>query len=314
MPNQAQFAIQEDLTAVAIIYRNQAMIADNVLPRVSVSSQVFRYNVYTRADGFTLPSTLVGRKGSTPEVEWSSTRAESSTFDYGLQDALPVQDIRQAQAQGMDIRLPTAQFVTNLLLLDREVRVAAAVFNTAAYAVANRATLSGTSQWSDYANSNPLSAILAALDTCIMRPNIAVFGRDTWRVLRQHPRIIEAIRGTGAGLNSQGTVTTQQLADLLELDAIYVGTGWVNTARKGHAPNIVRVWGKHASFLYRDNLATADRGTTFGFTAQWGERFGANFFDVDRGAQGSEVIRVAESVREVLCANDLGYYFENAVA
>lgn len=225
-----------------------------------------------------------------------------------------MQDIRQAAAQGMDIRLPTAQFVTNLLMLDREVRVASTVFSTASYAVANRATLSGTSQWSDYANSNPLSAILTALDTCIMRPNIAIFGRDTWRVLRQHPRIIEAIRGTGAGLNSQGTVSTQQLADLLELEAIYVGQGWVNTAVKGQAPNIVRVWGRHASFIYRDSLATADRGTTFGFTAQWGERFGANFFDVDRGAQGSEVIRVAESVREVICANDLGYYFENAVA
>lgn len=314
MPNQAQFAIQEDLTAVAIMYRNQQMIADNVLPRVTVSSQVFRYNVYAKADGFTLPSTLVGRKGATPEVEWSSTRAESSTFDYGLQDALPVQDIQQAAAQGQDIRLPTAQFVTNLLLLDREVRVASTVFNTAAYAASNRTTLSGTSQWSDYTNSNPLAAIMLALDSCIMRPNIAVFGRDTWRVLRQHPRIIEAIRGTGAGLNSQGTVSTQQLADLLELEAIYVGTGWVNTARKGQTPNIVRVWGKHASFLYRDNLATADRGTTFGFTAQWGERFGANFFDVDRGAKGSEVIRVAESVREIVCANDLGYYFENAVA
>lgn len=314
MANQAMFAIQEDLTAIAIAFRNQRMIADDVLPRVGVGSQVFRYNLYNQSDDFTVPNTLVGRKGATPRAEWNATRAQSETVDFGLEDALPVMDIEQGRRQNMDVRGRTTSFLTNLLMLDREIRVAATVFNTSNFVAGNQATLSGTSQWSDYTNSNPLSAIMSALDVPLMRPNLAVFGQDTWRVLRQHPRIVEAVRGTGAGVNAQGTITQQQLAELLEIEAVYVGQGFLNTARKGQTASYSRVWGKHAAFLYRDSLASADQGTTYGFSAQFGDRLAMSYFDPNAGMRGSEVLRVGESVIETVSAPALGYYFQNAVA
>lgn len=39
-----------------------------------------------------------------------------------------------------------------------------------------------------------------------------------------------------------------------------------------------------------------------------------DWFDPKIGADGAQVIQVVDTVKEVICANDLGYLFTNAVA
>lgn len=308
--SRAPFPIQPELTAVAIAYRNQRLIADDVLPRVRVGKQEFKYMKYAQADAFTVPDAKVGRKSQPNQVAWSATEVTDSTNDYGLDDPVPYSDMDNA-APGQNPLLASVEFTTNLLQLAREVRASGLVFAAANYGAANKATLSGTSQWSDFTNSDPVQAHLAALDSCIMRPNIGVYGRATWTKLATHPKICKAVFGNNT---DAGIVTRRQFAELFELDEVFVGEGFVNTAKKGQAVSMARVWGKHASLIYRDKLATADRGTTFGFTAQFGDRIAGSIADPDIGIRGGERVRSAESVKELITANDLGYFFENAVA
>ncbi|MGV8796604.1 hypothetical protein ACV373_31930, partial [Pseudomonas aeruginosa] len=61
--SNAPFPIDPELTAIAIAYRNGRMIADEVLPRVPVGKQEFKFWKYDLAQGFTVPETLVGRCG-----------------------------------------------------------------------------------------------------------------------------------------------------------------------------------------------------------------------------------------------------------
>lgn len=307
---KAPFPITPALTAIAIAYRNGRMIADNVLPRVPVGKQEFKYRKFALADGFTLPDTKVGRTSQPNQVEFGFTETPDSTRDYALDDPIPQADIDNAP-EGYDPTARSTEQITNLILLDREVRVANAVFNAANYATANKATLSGTGQWSDYTNSDPIGAILAALDSCVMRPNIGVFGRPTWTKLRQHPKIVKAVLGNAG---DSGVASLEAVAQLLELEAVFVGEAWLNSAKKGQTATLARTWGKHASFIYRDQLATADSGVTFGFTAQFGSRVAGSIPDEDIGMRGGQRVRVGESVKEVICANDLGYFFQNAIA
>ncbi|MFN8996736.1 MAG: phage capsid protein, partial [Pseudomonadota bacterium] len=75
-----------------------------------------------------------------------------------------------------------------------------------------------------------------------------------------------------------------------------------------------RVWGKHAAALFiSEDMANADQ-PTFGFTAEFGQRIAGTMDEPKMGLRGSVRIRVGESVKEVIAANDAGYYFENAVA
>jgi hypothetical protein len=313
------FPINPTLSAIAMVYSNPAtaLIADAVLPRVSTDKK-FAWSNYDVAQGFSVPQTLIGRKSLPTELDFTGVLVNDEVLDYGLDDVVPNDEIKAfedsvkpANGGPVDPREISTMLLTKIVQLDREVRVAARVFNTANYIAGNQQTLSGVSQWSDFVNSNPLDAMLAALDLPIYRPNVAVFGQATFTKLRQHPRIVQAVFGTA---QTGGVVTREQLARVLEIQTVLVGAGFVNTARRGQAVNNQRVWGKNAAFLYIDKEAAMAQQPCWGFTAQWGDKVAGEIEEPKMGARGSQRIRVAESVKEIVTAPALGYYFQNAVA
>jgi hypothetical protein len=313
------FPISPQLTAIAMAYSNPAtaLIADEVLPRTPTAKK-FAWSNYDVGQGYTIPQTQVGRKSVPTEVDFTGVLVQDEVQDFGLDDVVPNDEI---EAWNSMIKPPSGgppnpldlstMMVTKLIGLDREVRVAGKVFNAANYAAPNQTTLLGTNQWSDFVNSNPLDAILAALDIPLFRPNVAVLGQATYTKLRQHPRIVQAIYGTA---QTGGAVTLEQLAQLLEVKRVVVGAGFINTARKGQPVNTQRVWGKHAAFLYIDKEAAMGMQPCWGFTAQWGDKIAGDIPEPKTGLRGSQRIRVGESLKEVVSAPALGYYFQNAVA
>lgn len=307
----APFVVIPELTAVAVAYRNASLIADMVLPRVPVGKKEFRWQKYALADSFTLPDTKVGRKGQPALVEFGSTEVNDACLDYGLDDLVPNDDIAQAEGGQDPLALATTR-LTELVALDRERRVANLVFAAGTYAAGNQQTLSGTSQFSDFTNSDPLGVILAALDACVMRPNEAVFGQAVWTKFRQHPKVVKAVLGNAG---DSGVVSRQAVAELLELQAIHVGQGFLNTAKPGQTASLSRVWGKHIALLHKNPLGGPDGAiTTFGFTAQFGTKVGGTAEDGSIGLRGGKRVRSGESVKECVSANDLGYFIQNAVA
>jgi hypothetical protein len=182
------FAINPQLSAIAIAYQNpeSALIADMVLPRVPTAKK-FKYTKYTTEQGYTVPTTLVGRKSEPHMVDFGGVDVTDECLDYGLDDLVPVDEVdaynsMPKPASGGPINPVdlSTMMLTGLVQLDREIRVASTVFASAAYSAPNQATLAGTSQWSDQVNSNPLSAILNALDIPLVRPNKMVIGQQAW--------------------------------------------------------------------------------------------------------------------------------------
>jgi hypothetical protein len=314
------FPVNPALTAIAIGYRNRDidLIADRILPRIGKTGKKFKYTVYPIGDAYTVPNTRVARRAAPTQVDFGGTEVNDECVDFGLDDVLPLDEVlaweqmpKPASGGPVSPMAKSTSLLTGLILLDREIRVANLVFNAATYPAANRATLSGTSQWSDFTNSNPVDAILAALDVPIFRPNVLTFGQATWTKLRQHPRMVTAILGNQV---NAGAVTREQVAAFFEVREVVVGAGFVNTARKGQAPVMSRVWGKHAAALFISQDAAEADQPTFGFTAEFGDRIAGDMNDPKMGLRGSTIIRVGESVKEVISASASGYYFENAVA
>jgi hypothetical protein len=305
----APFPVDPELTAQSVAYRNESLIQDFIAPRVPVGVQVFKYRKYALADGFTVPDTKVGRKGEPNTVEFGFTEETSACEDFGLDDVIPNDDIKNAPT-GYDPVSKANLSLTDLILLAREVRVANAAFNADNYAAANKQTLSGTSQISDFTNSDPINLFLEALDTMVMRGNICVMGQPVWTKLRQHPKVVSAVLGNSG---TSGVITKEQLAEKLEVNKVYVGSGWVNTAKKGQSPTMVRVWGKHLAFHYQDTMATTQDRVTYMYTAQFGDRVAGQIAEPKTGLRGAVRVRAGESVKEVVSATDLGYLFVNAV-
>ena len=300
------FPVDARLTAIALAFRNPdiALIADDVLPRTPTDAE-FKWLEYDLAQGFTLPDTKVARKSKPNEVDFKAIDHQDKVVDYGLDDIVPNEDINDDN-QGVDPLGTSASYLSGLIDLGREVRVASAVFNVANHT--NNTTLASGSRWDD-TNVDPIEDISDGLDTPIMRPNIAVFGQTTWTKLRRNPILVKAIKGQLAS----GQVSRQEFADYFELQQVYVGAGFVNTAKKGQTAAMSRVWGKHAAFIYRDRTAGPQAGVTYGFTAAKGGKVSGQIAEPTVGLEGSGRVRTGERLKEVICAKDLSFYFNTAV-
>jgi hypothetical protein len=314
------FVVVPSLAAIAVGYKQSGLIADMVLPRVPVNTPTFRYLKYSAGDEFMAPDTRVSRKGAPNQVDWGTSEISASVNDEGLDTPVPNADIQAwegARAAGggfvsqVDPLSRNTALVMQTVQNRREFRAANLVFNGNSYGTANKVTLSGTGQWSDFVNSDPLSTVMGYLDTMIMRPNIAVFGRATATRLSLHPKICKAVFGNNT---DAGVAPMSAIANLLGLEAIYIGDAWVNTAAPGQPAVMGRAWGKHASFMYRNMQADTQGGITFGLTAQWGSQIAGTIVDSDIGLRGGQRVRAGESVLELITANDLGYLVQNAVA
>lgn len=305
----APFPIQPELTAIAIGYRNSTLIADGVLPRIPVGKKDFKYLQYNLSDGFTVPDTKVGRTGRVNETEFSAVEFTASTEDFGLEDPIPQDDIDNAPVN-YDPLGRSAEGITDMILLDREIRTAGIVFNAATYGASNKTTLSGTSQFSDFTNSDPIGIIQSALDGVIMRPNIMTIGRPAFSVLCRHPKLCKAIFGNNT---DAGIITRQQLATLFELEEVLVGEAWLNNSKRGQTAALARVWGKHIALMFRDKNVSNRGRMSFGYTPQFGNRMAGSWEDKNIGLRGGQRVRVGESVKELICAPDLGYFIQNAV-
>jgi hypothetical protein len=316
---RSPFQIQPDLTGIAIAYKNQEYIADMIAPRETVNAELFEWDELNIDSMYEFQDDQVGRLSAPNQVTFSSTRKPGSTVDHGLDSPVPQKDMDNYQGVGASPLAIATEGVTELVMLNREKRVADVVQTAANYKAGNTIPLSGTSQFSDYTNSNPVDAILTALDIPLVRPRVMVLSNYGWRVLRQHPKVVESVKGTGAGSDARGVVARQQVADLLELDAVYVGT----TRGKATPRNVdaavstpARIWGKHLALLGVDPMAKLlnMNRPTFLMTAQFGNRVAGTIQDPDMGLKGGVRVRAGEMVREVIMTKECSYFFENAFA
>lgn len=304
-------------TAIALAYQNAEFIADQVLPRAPVTAREFKWDLHTKAERFTIPDTKVGRKGVPNEVEFTSEEQTSSVADYGLGFVVPQDDIEAAASKpGLDPLGTHTENTTELVMLDREKRVADIVFAAGTYPVGNKATLAGNDQWNvfSHADSDPVEDILAAIEGMLMKPNMMVLGSQVLYQLRRHPKVIAAVFPGGGNAGTGGIATVNHLRELFEIDKILVGRAHRNTAKPGQTASYSRIWGKHCALLRISNLARV-RGNdiSFGMTAEYGSRVAYTRQDPDIGLRGGVRGKVGETIKELVTASDCGYLFTNAV-
>lgn len=324
MAPQRPFVVDPVLTAISVGFRNTAMmkIADLVLPRFGVSAEKFKWIEYPMGEAFNTPDARVGRLGQVNQVIFSGTENTASVDDYGLDTPIPYSDLQaaaDARAQGRSSFDPEAHataMLTDTIENIREARVASTVFNLNTYASDKRITLSGTSQFSDYTNSDPISVIKTGLAaTTILTPNAMVMGRDVWNRLNSHPKIVNAIKGN---VSNAGIVSREQFLELFAgegISQLLIGDAMVNTAKPGQTPAYARAWGKHIALIHQNPMATVEGGgITFGLTAEYGGRLSGRIEDPDIGLNGGFRIRTGERVKELIIAKDVGYFIQNAVA
>lgn len=303
---QSDVVVDPALSNVSVKYSNDTFIADMVFPVLKVAKQTGKYFVYDKSN-LRIDKTLRAAGSGANEVEHNQTTASFITEDHALKEFVPDEIQDQAEA-ALDPLIDATESVTEKLMLDRELALATILANTAN--VTQNTTLSGTSQWSDYSNSSPISDVRTARTTVhqntFKKPNTLVLGKQVFDMLIEHPEIIERVK-----YSQMGVITAEILARVFQVEKVLIGEAGYNGAAEGQTDSLSYVWGKHAWVMY---IAPAVRlkTITFGLTFAYGLRQVKRWYEEDR--EGTYVRVGKDNYQHKIVAVGAGYLIKNAIA
>lgn len=237
--------IDVPLSNVAIAYQPQGMIAELIAPVVPVNKQSDMYWEFALADAFAVQDDLRAPGTEPNKVTKSLSSGTYFAKNYALKDAVPYEDIENADApMVITAREARARFIKNRLMLNMEKRVAlmcTSGSNCGSYSAV-------ASSWSDKRSgySDPIGNVNTGInnvqDLTGYRPNRVVFGQYAWRLFREHADVVSRIYGeTSPG--TARTVSRAQAAALFEVDEVLVGGAYYNAGAEGQAASLTRLWG-----------------------------------------------------------------------
>ena len=311
MPDISMVHIDQALTEVSVAYRNTQYVADSVFPVVPVSKQSNKYFIYSKDNFRTLDDAR--RPGARAnEIEWTLSTDTYYCEGHALAQAIP-DELRANADQAIDVDVDTTEVLTDLVYLQREILVASKATDSGV--ITQSATLSGNSQWSDYTNSDPITAIEDQKATILKQighlPNSILVSYPVFKTLRNHPKIIDRFK-----YSQVAVVQPDHLKSVFNVDNFYIGSAIKNLAKEGASDNLDYIWGKNALLFYRPP-APGRRTVSLGY--QFSLAFGANNggFFVKRyrdEARTADVVEVQLYFDAKVVAANAAYLWLSAVA
>lgn len=296
------------LTNVSVKYTNTNFIADKVAPVLEVEQKTGYYFVYDKNNLRKPLSTKRTGYASTNIVDHDLTQTPYGPLtERRLKQGITTDEFAMYQSP-LDPRTDAAENVTEKMLLEREIDLVTDMTNTGI--VTNNTTLSGTGQWSDYVNSDPLVAIQSYISTMkrtgLVMPNTGVFGQQVWDQLKNHPKVIDRLKYTSSDANSLDI-----FARLVGLNNIILGDSVVNGAAEGLADSLNFIWGKHMWLMYVAPQPGIKKLSAFYHLTLKGARYVDRWIDNDPPI---EWVRVNDYYDRKLMAAEAVYGIFNAVA
>jgi hypothetical protein len=230
------------LSTLAVLYRPFGFIATKILTGISIGVTQANYVEWDRDGFYRVPHTKLAPSAEVNLIDVEGTKKVLNLNDHGLGSYTDQREFKQGGG-GLPVLALKMQLQKNGLMLREETDIAATLTDTAV--ITNNETLGGGAQW-DQNGSNPKKDVRRWARQCKFRPNIGACSREVYDVLCENASILEAVKYTNLG-----SVTKELLARIFELDELFVADGVVNTAEKGQAESLARIWGKDFVLGYR---------------------------------------------------------------
>jgi hypothetical protein len=296
------------LTEVARGYRNPAYVGLALFPRVTVGARGGKIIQFGK-EAFRRYNTARSPGAQVAVAQFGYSGASYALTDHAIAGVVPIENLEDAsQVPGIDLGSGAVRFAQDIIDLSLEFDQASIARTAGSYAASNKATLSGTSQWSD-AGSNPVKAVEDAKEAIRtqtgMRPNTLLIGAKVFAALKVHATIIDRIKYT-----SREVATPELLASLFGLDRVVVGDAVYQDADGA----LQDVWGKDAILAYTNTAPLAAQGApSYGYTYRLRGYSVAESPWLDRDIE-SWKYPVRDSVSPVIAGAEAGFLWTNAVA
>ncbi len=229
------------LTNISVMYRNDDFIADLICPIVPVEKESDKYIIFGN-ERFNTPKTLRAPRTESAGVEWSLSDDTYSCDEHALHALLDEREIANADAQ-LNIERTTVEFLTDQVLLGREIRVAAAYQATGTFN-----TVEPSPNWNE-ASAVPVDDVLAAKErfriATGIEPNVMVLPKTVLATLKTVDSIIDSVK-----YSALGKVTIDLLQTLFEIPRILTPGAMYNTAAEGDTEALSSVWTDTVGLYY----------------------------------------------------------------
>lgn len=307
MPELSNVHTDAILTNISEQYRNAKFIGTQLMPVVPVkkeSDYYYKYN--SKATRFRIPDTLRAAKTESKQVDWEVTTDTYACQEHALNDLIDDREYANAD-KPLNLKSDTVEFLTDIILNAQEKRIADQLFSTSV--ITNNTTLTGTDQWSDYENSDPIGDIEDGKEDIHGRifrePNTLVLGKEVYNKLKHHPDITDRIK-----YSMKGIITPQLLAELFGVEKVLIGEAGYNSANEGQTASYGYLWGKYALLAYIEPRPGIKK-FSLGYTFQ-ARPFGVRVAREE--TKHSDWIEVSHVVDEEIVSVDTAYLIAAAVA
>jgi hypothetical protein len=257
--------LDQFLTNYSIVYRNQEFVGGRLFSDFPVSKQNGRYPIF----GFERFKAYQTERAPGSEAnEMPGWRMSNDEYycDGKAQKQLIADELRAQWDLGVGPEVYTTETLADIIDKQREIAIFNLIMNAGAIP---STTLSGTGQWSDFQNSDPIAAITSARPVILLgstkEPNTLLLGYQVWLQLIQHPIIIDRFKSTALPL---GYPSEQQLAGLFNVDNLIIARALYDTTQQGIATSLSYIWGKNAILAYVPP-AQGQMMITLGTTFRW---------------------------------------------
>lgn len=230
---QRELHIDTHLTDVAINYKPQNFIADQICPIVSVNKETNSYPIFSRFEAFAIEDTLRTRATEAKKVTRSVSSANYGVRNYALGYDVPIEDLANMDdAFRGELDLGAAKYLVSKLGLGMEKRV----IDLANLSGSVSTTFLPSSAWNAGVDANqgdPFSQVMQMIEavqgTVGQRPNSVLVGWRAWNLMRRNSKMRNLINGVN---NKGGPVSRQAVQDVLEVDRFLVSEALWHTANE----------------------------------------------------------------------------------
>lgn len=329
-PTAGDVHVNRPLTQISVAFMQDAgnFVAGKIFPNIPVTAQSDLYYSYDRGE-FNRDEMVARADGTESAGGGYTLDSKGNYFATVYSFHKDVSDRQRANADApLNLDRDATAYVTTKALIKREKIFVQNFFKTGIWNFNRNGVASspvaGTSvlQWNN-ASSTPIEDIRSAISDMLQstgfEANSLVLGYQTWAALQDNPDLVERVKFSGGvSNNTPAKISTRAVADLLDLNNIFVMKSIENTAQQGQTATNVFIGGKHALLCYAApsaGIMTPTAGYTFSWTGYLGAGNQGNRIKMFRmEALASDRVEIEIAFDQKVISKDLGYFFNGVVA
>ena len=315
LPDQTDVHVDGALTNFSQKFlQNSGFVFDQVFTSLPVSKATDKYHTYARQDFWRDQGDRIMLLGDGAPVARGGYRMSSVAYSCDVRAFGHA--VSKGRSLNADAVIKSEQdavdFVTQTLMVRLEAQWMAEFFVTGIWGTTS--TLSGTTQWSDYDDSDPITAIdngkQAIGDLTGLEANTFLCGSAVDLKLKRHPIVQALYRVTDVE-----SISDDMMARVLGVDRYLVARAVKATEVEGATAAFARIAGKHALLCYTapEGSDGATAGKVFKWDG-WGNDSGIAIQSRYDESIRSTVVEGFAALDNKITSTALGYMFIDAVA